>query len=132
MLVVTSRFELRYRDLDLMGHLNQAAYHDLLGEARACFFTAATGGRLMDYVVRRVELDYLAEIDEHHRHAEIRTTATAVGTTSLTLAHAILRPDGVTAAAGSSIMVAFDRVTRTARTIPPGERELFVAAAPTA
>jgi acyl-CoA thioester hydrolase len=129
MLVAHTRLELRFRDLDLLGHLNQAAYHDLLGEARAGFFVAATGGRLMDYVVRRVELDYLAEIGAGHRHVDIRTEALAVGARSLTLSHEIVRPDGVVSAAGLSVMVAFDRVARTARPVPAAERELFQATA---
>jgi acyl-CoA thioester hydrolase len=129
-LVVTCRFELRFGDLDFWGHLNQSAYHELLGESRVRFFRAANDGELMDYILRRVELDHLAEISDRDRFAEVRTTVSAIGDKSVTLGHEVIRPDGTTAAQGVSIMVAFDREARAARSVTPDERRRFETAAP--
>ena len=92
------------------------------------FFRAANDGDLMDYILRRVELDHLAEISDRDHFAEVRTTVSRVGETSLTLGHEVIRPDGVTAAAGVSIMVAFDREGRAPRAVTGDERRRFEAA----
>src|SRR5947209_9080716 len=62
------RVQLRWRDMDMLGHLNQSVYHELLEEARAA---------LMIEVVRRVGVDHahgsfvLAHVDLDY-HAEVR------------------------------------------------------------
>jgi acyl-CoA thioester hydrolase len=122
---VRTRIELRYRDLDLVGHVNFATYHDLLGEARAEIFFAAFDGVLPGFVIRRVELEYEAEIGGQHRYADVLTFVVSVGARSVTFSHEIVRPDGVTAAVGMATMVAFDSVRRTSRTLTDDERALF-------
>ncbi len=120
----TLRFALRYSDLDLMGHLNHAVYATLIGEGRAGFLLAATG-QLRDFVLARVELDYLQEITEMHRFVDVRIRADEVGSSSFTVEHELVRPDGEVAARGRSVMVAFDMRTRASRLISDDERTLL-------
>jgi acyl-CoA thioester hydrolase len=122
-----SRFALRYSDLDLMGHLNHAAYHTLIGEARAGFLVALSG-QLRNFVLARVELDYLVEITEVHRFVDVHIRAAEVGSRSITLAHDVIRPDGIVSASGVSVMVAFDLNARSSRVISDAERTLLVGA----
>jgi acyl-CoA thioesterase FadM len=124
---VTHRVGLRYRDVDLFGHINHAAYHDLLDEARANFFITANDGALMTFVVRRVELDYLAELRVEDRYVDIRTTPGRVGDRSITLIHEIVRRDDVVAASGLAVMVAFDTAARSSRSITQDERRRLTA-----
>jgi acyl-CoA thioester hydrolase len=124
---VTHRVGLRYRDVDLFGHINHAAYHDLLDEARANFFITANDGALMTFVVRRVELDYLAELRVEDRYVDIRTAPGRVGDRSITLIHEIVRRDGVVAASGLAVMVAFDIAARSSRSITQDERRRLTA-----
>jgi acyl-CoA thioester hydrolase len=124
------RVGLRYRDVDLFGHINHAAYHDLLDEARASFFITANDGELMSFVIRRVELDYLSELRVQDRYVEIRTRLDRIGERSITLVHDIVRRDGVVAASGLAVMVAFDPVARASRVITPFERERLTTSHP--
>lgn len=121
------RVGLRYRDLDLYGHVNHVAYHDLLDEARANFIAAVNNDELMNLVVRRVEVDYMAEIRQQDRHVDVRTTVEAVGTRSVTFAHEVVRPDMVVAATSRVVMVAFDPVQRRSRLVTPSERARLTA-----
>ena len=59
--------ELRWRDLDTLGHLNQAVYHELLEEGRAALFKRL-GVIETDFffVLARVELDYRHEVRRDH------------------------------------------------------------------
>jgi acyl-CoA thioester hydrolase len=124
---LTHRVGLRYRDVDLFGHINHAAYHDLLDEARANFFISANDGALMAFVVRRVELDYLAELRVEDRYVDVRTAPGRVGDRSITLIHEIVRRDGAVAASGLAVMVAFDAAARSSRSITQDERRRLTA-----
>jgi acyl-CoA thioester hydrolase len=124
---VIYRVGLRYRDLDLYGHVNHVAYHDLLDEARANFIAAINDDELMSLVVRRVEVDYLAEIRQQDRHVEVRTEVDTVGTRSITFAHQVIRPDRVIAANSRAVMVAFDPVDRRSRLLTAAERARLTA-----
>lgn len=126
------RVGLRYRDLDLYRHVNHVAYHDLLDEARANFIAAINEDELMNLVVRRVEVDYLAEIRERDRYVEVCTEVETVGTRSITFAHDVVRPDGVIAATSRVVMVAFDPIDRRSRLVTPIERARLTAAHPPA
>lgn len=121
------RVALRYRDLDLYGHVNHIAYHDLMDQARASYVADANGGRLIDMVVRHVAVDYLAEVRGEDRHVDVHTSVEAIGRRSITFLHELIRPDGVVAATAWIVTVAFDPRTRGSRPVTDAERALFVA-----
>src|SRR4051812_33480297 len=58
------RVQLRWRDLDQLGHVNQSVYHEFLEQGRGAVMMSvielAGGG--FEFVVARVELDYRHEI----------------------------------------------------------------------
>jgi acyl-CoA thioester hydrolase len=59
--------ELRRRDLDFLGQLDQAVYHEFLEEGRGALFEqlgALDGGFF--FVLARVELDHRQEIRRDH------------------------------------------------------------------
>jgi acyl-CoA thioester hydrolase len=122
------RVPLRWRDMDQLGHLNQAVYHELLAEARIGLLTdiahrsgnAALGDA---WVVVRVELDYRAEVRKDHGEVDIVVGVGRTGTSSLRLDYEILLPDATVAASGSTVVVAWDPVTRRKRGISESERE---------
>lgn len=124
---MTFRAALRYRDMDLYGHVNHIAYHDLMDEARANFIATANDGELLNLVVRRVEVEYLSEIRQSDRHVEVWTTVETVGSRSILFVHEVVRPDGVLAATGRVHMVAFDPVQRTSRLVTADERARLTA-----
>src|SRR4029079_17215774 len=77
------RERVRFRDCDLMGHVNNAVYSTYLEEARI----EVLGG-LADFILARVEIDFRSEI-RAGEEVEVRTRCSRVGTKSFELEHEI-------------------------------------------
>jgi acyl-CoA thioester hydrolase len=120
------RVNLRWRDMDMLGHLNQAVYHELLEEGRAALFTAL-GGASFPFVLVRVELDYRSEVRRDHGSVDVVTRVQDSGTKSVTLHQEMVLTDGTVAASGSSVLVAWDPQARGARALTDGERAALSA-----
>ena len=120
------RVQLRWRDMDMLGHVNQSVYHELLEEGRAGLITEIlrrTGAEVHGgYVVVHVDLDYHAEVRRDHGEVEVVVILERVGTSSLELAHEIRLPDGRVAASGRTVLVAWDPVARGKRRLGEAER----------
>jgi acyl-CoA thioester hydrolase len=120
------RVQLRWRDMDMLGHLNQSVYHELLEEGRAGLIAEILRRTADDvhggYVVVHVDLDYRHEVRRDHGEVEVVVTLTRVGNSSLELAHELRLPDGTVAASGTTVLVAWDPVARGKRTIGEAER----------
>ncbi|HEX8208126.1 MAG TPA: thioesterase family protein [Solirubrobacteraceae bacterium] len=125
---IRTRVEVRWRDLDMLGHLNQSVYHEFLEEARAAFFQEARSGAWEAFVLARVELDYKSEVRRDHGHVEIAVRLERVGTSSVTVGHDVLLPDGTLAATGRSVLVGWDPHERRSRPFGDEERERLNAA----
>lgn len=118
--------------MDLLGHLNQSVYHELLEEGRIALIAEllrragnqrAAGG----YVLAHVDLDYHAEVRKDHGEVCVILRVTKVGTSSVELEHEIKLPDGRLAASGKSVLVAWDLASRTKRALSQGERTALTA-----
>ncbi|QLG63619.1 acyl-CoA thioesterase [Halorarum salinum] len=98
----------RYRDLDPMGHVNNAVYATYLEHARTAFFREAVGRDLADanVALASLSIEFRRSID---RLGEVTVELAVVdlGTTSATLSYD-LRLDGETAATAESVQVALD------------------------
>jgi acyl-CoA thioester hydrolase len=121
------RIQLRWRDIDRLGHLNQAVYHELLEETRHGLVTdlwrRATGDENRGmFVVAHVELDYRSEVRKEHGEVEVVARVSRVGSSSMRIDHEILLPDGTVAASGFTVVVAWDPVARAKRPISDAER----------
>jgi acyl-CoA thioester hydrolase len=125
---VRVRIGVRWRDLDMLGHLNQAVYHELLEEGRAALFERL--GRIGDFafVLARVELDYRHEVRRDHEAIDIVVRPVSVGRSSVVVEHEIVLLDGTVAAAGTSVLVAWDPAGRRSRPFTEEERAKLVAA----
>jgi acyl-CoA thioester hydrolase len=113
--------------MDMLGHLNQSVYHELIEEGRIALIADlmrragsedAPGG----YVLAHVDLDYHAEVRKDHGEVEIVVRVTRVGSSSVELEHEVILPEGRVAASGTSVLVAWDLVNRTKRALSDGER----------
>jgi acyl-CoA thioester hydrolase len=122
------RIALRWRDMDMLGHLNQAVYHELLEEGRGALLQSLGEVGSFPFVLARVELDYRHEVRHGDGHVDVVTRVARVGRKSITVAQEILLPDGTPAATGSSVLVAWDRHARGARDLTDGERGALLAA----
>jgi len=118
---------LRWRDMDMLGHLNQAVYHELLEEGRGALLLSMEGAASFPFVLVRVELDYRHEVRKDHGSVEVVTRVERVGSKSITIGHEIVRGDGVVAAEGRSVLVAWDPHARSSRELTDGERAALAA-----
>jgi acyl-CoA thioester hydrolase len=119
------RIPLRSRDIDSLGHVNQAAYHEFLEEARVALIAETVAPELqqqMDFVLAHVELDYRREVLLEDGYVEVSSLVTAVGRSSVRIEHQVRLGDGAVAAEGHSVLVAWDVAERRSRAIPDDER----------
>ena len=117
------RIPVRWRDLDMLGHLNQAVYHEFLEEGRAGLISRVGRlGRGLAFVVARVELDYRREVRRDHEAVDVVVSVGSVGRSSVELLHQVLLPDGTVAADGRTVLVAWDVTERRSRPLGDEER----------
>jgi acyl-CoA thioester hydrolase len=113
--------------MDMLGHLNQSVYHELLEEGRAALMTeivrrAGAGQGHGAFVLAHVDLDYHREVRKDHGTVEVYVRVERVGSASLTLAHEVRLPDGAVAASGTTVLVAWDPAARGKRSLTDAER----------
>jgi acyl-CoA thioester hydrolase len=117
---------LRWRDVDGLGHVNHAVFLTYLEEGRDAFYAQALG-RDPHYVVVRVEIDLRAEVRYTDKRLQVRIEVERVGTTSLTTREAVLTPAGVTAAEARVVTVLWDADARKPVPFAAGERARLAA-----
>jgi len=115
------RVPIRWRDLDLLGHVNQSVYHEILEEGRGALF-ATLEESSFPFVLVHVEIDYRTEVRRDHGYVEVVSRVAKVGSKSVTVEERIELPDGTIAAEGSSVLVAWEPSERASRELSAGER----------
>jgi acyl-CoA thioester hydrolase len=128
--VVTHTEQVRFRDLDPMGHVNNAVFLTYLEQARVAFLEQhglSVGLDDMNLIVARVEIDFRAPV-RLGQEVEVAARATRFGTKSFDLGYE-LTVDGTTVAEAKSVQVAYDYGRREPVTIPADWREKLSAVA---
>ena len=118
----------RFRDLDPMGHVNNAVFLTYLEQARVAFFSemgAATGLEDMNMIVARVEIDFKAPV-RFGQEVEVSVRASRFGTKSFDLDYE-LRVEGELVAVAKSVQVAYDYNRREPVAVPAEWREKLSA-----
>ena len=120
--------QVRFRDLDPMGHVNNAVFLTYLEQARVAFFAemgAATGLDDMNMIVARVEIDFKAPV-RLGQEVEVSVRASRFGTKSFDLDYE-LRVEGELVAVAKSVQVAYDYNRREPVPVPAEWREKLSA-----
>ena len=118
----------KFRDLDPMGHVNNAVFLTYVESARIAFLQgigAAQGIADMSIIVARIEIDFRAPVrldDE----IEISVRASRFGTKSFDLDYE-LRVEGELVAEAKSVQVAYDYARREPVPVPAAWREKLTA-----
>ena len=102
--------EVRFRDCDAMGHVNNAVYLTYLEVARFAYWKAADIGRLegdISYIIARVEIDFRAPATTG-QVLDVAIAVTGFGRSSFSMAYDIRNRDGQVVAAAKSVQVAYD------------------------
>lgn len=119
-----ARVPLRWRDLDHQGHVYHAEMLTLLDEGRTRWFSDAVGKASPDeYLVVRVEIDYVGETRIDGGFVEIEIGLARLGRTSLTTVETVKVADGTTVARARVTVVMWDRAERKPRRITAAEIE---------
>jgi acyl-CoA thioester hydrolase len=114
----SQNIDVRYSDLDALGHVNHATFVTYLEHARVGFWGELLAGRPFSeegFVIARVELDYRKPIQLGDA-VRVDLRCPHVGNTSFTLAYKVVRAtDGVVLAEGQTVQVMVDAATRRPR-----------------
>jgi acyl-CoA thioester hydrolase len=122
--------QVRFRDLDPMGHVNNAVFLTYIEQARVAFLSqvgAATGLEDMNMIVARVEIDFRAPV-RLGQELEISLRTSRFGTKSFDLDY-VLRVDGEVVAEAKTVQVAYDYDRREPMPLPAEWREKLTAIA---
>ncbi len=119
--------DVRFRDYDMMGHVNNAVYATYLEQARVEFIEDVVGEELMDTgaVVADLHLDFEQPISWSD-DVTVAVRVGELGTSSIPLEYEI-RADGEVAATGETLMVTFDPAAGEPRPMPDEWREKIQA-----
>ena len=124
------RIDIRWRDLDSYGHVNQAVYLTFAEEVLDDWFRTRLGrdpGTIWDYVARRTTIDYLGELRLEDREAVGSAELVRLGTTSVTAKVTLSAPDGRVATELELVVVAIDGKGGPARPLTEPERAALSA-----
>jgi acyl-CoA thioester hydrolase len=123
----TNKQFVRWDDLDAFGHLNNAKYLTLIQEARFQWSFAEPKVReeaptMIEMVVGRAEVDFLAPIYEGGRYYDVALWVESIGGASFKMGYEISGEDGTLHARVQTIQVAIDMETKKSRRISDTER----------
>ena len=119
------RIEVRFRDCDMMGHVNNAVFFTYLEQTRVVFaerseFRRELGG--VGLIVARVECDFKTPV-LFGEVVDVGMRVASIGRSSFALEYEIAKVgDGTLAAQAKSVQVVFDYKAGRSVEIPPGLR----------
>jgi acyl-CoA thioester hydrolase len=119
--------DVRWRDVDALGHVNHAVFLTYLEEGRDAFYTQILGSDPV-YVVARIEVDLRAEVRYQDRRVTVRIEVERLGTTSLTTREAVRTSSGQAAAQARVVTVRWDAARRKPVPFTAAERAQLAAA----
>ena len=116
----------RFRDLDALGHVNNAVFLTYMENARTAWvFDAGLVSDIheLPLILARVEIDYRAPV-QLGETVEVEMRPARVGTKSFELAYEF-RADGRVAAEARSVLVAYDYAREETIALPDAWRKLL-------
>jgi acyl-CoA thioester hydrolase len=128
--MLEKRIEIRWRDVDAYGHVNNAVYLNYLEEARDAWVQAVLGGvsgSTWDFVLARVEIDFRAELTQDDGAVIVRCTLDRIGNSSVGTREEVRKQDGTISAEARSVVVVRDPGTGRSRPLTDAEREALEA-----
>jgi acyl-CoA thioester hydrolase len=118
--------DVRFRDLDALGHVNNAVYLTYMESARIAYWLQVTGRpdlAGMDMILARAEVDFRAPLGYGDR-IEVGVRCASMKRSSLVLEHQIVRvPDGLVVADARKVLVHYDYAAGRSTALPPELRQ---------
>jgi acyl-CoA thioester hydrolase len=130
--VYEKRIEIRWNDLDVYGHVNNAIYLTYLEEVRDEWLGDRLGDpdEIWNWVLARVEIDYRRELALADDVAVASCRLDRVGNSSVTTREEVRTADGELAAEAKAVLVARDRESGRSRPLTAAERTALQGRAP--
>lgn len=113
--------QMRFNDIDMLGHLNNSVYLTFLDLAKARYFAAVNGSDVniskIGIVIVNININFCAPTF-FNEQIEAQTAVTAIGDKSLTMEQRIVRvTDGQVKCSCRTILAGFDPATNTSEPI---------------
>jgi acyl-CoA thioester hydrolase len=123
------RIEIRWRDMDAYGHVNNGVYLNFLEEARDRWVQDVLGSIVdtWDFVLARVAIDFRNELKQDDGEVIVRCSLASVGRSSIRTREEICKLDGTLSAEAASVIVPRDAATGRSRPLTAEERTLLEA-----
>ncbi|NHX36223.1 MULTISPECIES: acyl-CoA thioesterase [Halolamina] len=121
--------DVRFRDIDAMGHVNNAVYATYAEQARADYFADVLDQDLSEVssVLARIEIDYHRPIELGDGPVTVAVSVPRLGESSLPMEYEIRTAEGELAASVESVQVAYDREAGESVPLPDAWREAIAA-----
>ena len=127
--VFETTVEIRFADIDAMGHVNNAVYFSYFEQARMAYFKERVA-RIWDWnedgvIVARNEIDYVFPVFLNDRMV-IRLWVEHVGSKSFTVCYRVVVGERL-CATGKSVLVCFNHKNKVTQVLPEAWRTVFLA-----
>jgi acyl-CoA thioester hydrolase len=118
------RVEIRWRDMDAYGHVNNGVFLTYLEEARDAWVQKVLGAitDTWDFVLARVAIDFRSELRQEDGAVLARCRLDSIGRASVRTREEIMKLDGSLAAEAGSVIVPRDPATGRSRPLTAEER----------
>ena len=121
--------EIRFADIDAMGHVNNAVYFSYFEQARMAYFKERVA-RIWDWnedgvIVARNEIDYVFPVFLNDRMV-IRLWVEHVGSKSFTVCYRVVVGERL-CATGKSVLVCFNHKNKATQVLPEAWRTVFLS-----
>jgi acyl-CoA thioester hydrolase len=120
-MIYTGKQFIRWDDIDAFGHVNNAKYLTYIQEARFLW------SPIIEMVVARAEVDYIAPIYEGGRFYDVNLWVEAIGNSSFTMGYEVVGDNGLVHAKVKTVQVAVSMETKKSRPLTDTEREFLNA-----
>ena len=114
------KIQVRFSDLDVLGHVNNAVYLSYFEMARVAYFSKFVGvnwdWEKQGVLLRKNEIEYLYPVFLH-QEPEIKIYTKNIGTKSFTLDYG-LTVNNILCTTGSSVLVCYDSIAKKTIEIP--------------
>jgi acyl-CoA thioester hydrolase len=129
-MIYTNQQFVRWDDIDAFGHVNNAKYLTYIQEARFqwSFYQykeKQADPTLVQMVVAKAEVDYLAPIYEGGRFYDVNLWVESIGNSSFVMGYEIVGDNGTIHAKVKTVQVAVSLETKKSRPLTDQEREFL-------
>jgi len=126
----TMDVQMRFRDVDGMGHVNNAVFLSYMELARTHFYLKYANKKSLeeiDFILAHVEIDYESPA-EWGDEVQVSVWPSRIGNSSFSLSYEVKeKKSGRLIARSKSVLVSYDYEKRTTKPIPPEFRKVLEA-----